>query len=118
MPLGVKHGRCPVLFSAEVDEIGCFPHYMRPPLFQFCERMELFVPKKGNDASSDSYLEKTMKALLLAQLGNMKQRDQIRLLDRAGFGQSEIAAVVASNPKAVSVRLAEIRREARKTRKH
>ena len=27
MPLGVKHGRCPVLFSAEVDEIGNVSHY-------------------------------------------------------------------------------------------
>jgi hypothetical protein len=44
----------------------------------------------------------------------MKQRQQIAILDKAGFGQSEIAGVIGSTPKAVSVRLAEIRKEARK----
>jgi len=58
-----------------------------------------------------------MKALLLAQLDNRKQRENIDLLDRAGFGQSEIADIVGSTAKAVSVRLAEIRKASRKTRK-
>lgn len=61
----------------------------------------------------DSALEKTLKALLLINLGSMKQKQQITILDKAGFGQSEIAEVVGSTPKAVSVRLAEIRKEAR-----
>jgi DNA-directed RNA polymerase specialized sigma24 family protein len=59
-------------------------------------------------------LAKTLKALLLINLDLMKQKEQIRILDKAGFGQSEIAEVVGSTPKAVSVRLAEIRKEARK----
>jgi DNA-directed RNA polymerase specialized sigma24 family protein len=54
-----------------------------------------------------------MKALLLANIANMKQREQIELLSRAGFGQSEIASIIGSTPKAVSVRLAEIRRKSR-----
>jgi DNA-directed RNA polymerase specialized sigma24 family protein len=58
-----------------------------------------------------------MKALLIAQLGNLKQRQQIELLDRAGFGPSEIADIVGSTANAVSVRLAEIRKEARKKRR-
>ena len=62
----------------------------------------------------DGALEKTLKALLLINLDSMKQKEQITILDKAGFGQSEIAAVVGSTPKAVSVRLAEIRKEARK----
>jgi DNA-directed RNA polymerase specialized sigma24 family protein len=61
-----------------------------------------------------SVLEKTLKALLLVNLDPMKQRQQITILDKAGFGQSDIAEVVGSTPKAVSVRLAEIRKEARK----
>jgi len=61
-----------------------------------------------------SVLEKTLKALLLVNLDSMKQRQQITILDKAGFGQSDIAEVVGSTPKAVSVRLAEIRKEARK----
>jgi hypothetical protein len=44
----------------------------------------------------------------------LKQKQQITILDKAGFGQSEIAVVVGSTPKAVSVRLAEIRKESRK----
>jgi DNA-directed RNA polymerase specialized sigma24 family protein len=58
-------------------------------------------------------LDKTLRALLLLNLGEMKQKQQIAILDKAGFGQSEIAEVVGSTSKAVSVRLAEIRREAR-----
>jgi DNA-directed RNA polymerase specialized sigma24 family protein len=63
-------------------------------------------------------LEKTLKALLLVNLGPLKQRQQITILDKAGFGQSEIANVIGSTPKAVSVRLAEIRKETRKERNH
>jgi DNA-directed RNA polymerase specialized sigma24 family protein len=59
-------------------------------------------------------LEKTLKALLLINLDSMKQKEQITILDKAGFGQSEIAEIVGSTSKAVSVRLAEIRKEARK----
>lgn len=59
-------------------------------------------------------MEKTLKALLLINLESMKQKQQIAILDKAGFGQSEIAEVVGSTPKTVSVRLAEIRKEARK----
>ena len=62
-------------------------------------------------------LEKTLRALLLINLDSMKQRPQITILDKAGFGQSEIAEMIDSTPKAVSVRLAEIRKEARKNRK-
>jgi hypothetical protein len=59
-------------------------------------------------------LEKTLRALLLVSLDPMKQKQQITILDKAGFGQSEIATVIGSTPNAVSVRLAEIRKEARK----
>jgi len=59
-------------------------------------------------------VEKTLRAMLLVSLDSMKQKQQIAVLDKAGFGQSEIADVVGSTPKAVSVRLAEIRKEARK----
>ena len=59
-------------------------------------------------------MEKTLRALLLVSLDSLKQKPQIAILDKAGFGQSEIAEVIGSTPKAVSVRLAEIRKEARK----
>jgi DNA-directed RNA polymerase specialized sigma24 family protein len=62
-------------------------------------------------------MEKTLRALLLVSLESMKQKQQIAILDKAGFGQSDIAAVIGSTPKAVSVRLAEIRKEARKNQK-
>ena len=66
---------------------------------------------------NDRALERTLRALLLINLDSMKQRTQITILDKAGFGQSEIAEMIGSTPKAVSVRLAEIRKEARKNRK-
>jgi DNA-directed RNA polymerase specialized sigma24 family protein len=62
-------------------------------------------------------MEKTLRAMLLVSLESMKQKQQIAILDKSGFGQSEIAEVVGSTPKAVSVRLAEIRKEARKNQK-
>ena len=61
-------------------------------------------------------MEKTLRALLLVSLDSMKQKPQIAILDKAGFGQSEIAEVIGSTPKAVSVRLAEIRKDARKNK--
>jgi DNA-directed RNA polymerase specialized sigma24 family protein len=65
----------------------------------------------AEEAKTD--LEKTLRALLLINLEGIKQKPQIAILDKAGFGQSEIAERVGSTPKAVSVRLAEIRREVR-----
>src|ERR1700680_2503307 len=59
-------------------------------------------------------LEKSLRALLLVNLEPLKQKQQITILDKAGFGQSEIAVVVGSTPKAVSVRLSEIRKKTRK----
>jgi DNA-directed RNA polymerase specialized sigma24 family protein len=58
---------------------------------------------------------KTLRLLSLTALDGMKQRQQVDLLDRAGYGQSEIASLVGSTPKAISVRLAEVRK-ARKDR--
>lgn len=68
------------------------------------------------EKNSGSSLEKTLRALLMVNLESMKQKQQIALLNKAGFGQSEIAELVGSTPKAVSVRLAEIRKQARKPR--
>ena len=62
-------------------------------------------------------LEKTLRALLLIKMDSMKQKEQIALLEKAGFGQSEIARCVGSTPGAVSVRLAKIRRERKRDRK-
>jgi DNA-directed RNA polymerase specialized sigma24 family protein len=64
-------------------------------------------------SESASQLDKTLRLLALVALEGKKQKEQIQLLDKAGFGQSEIAAVLGSTPKAISVRLAEIRRDTR-----
>jgi DNA-directed RNA polymerase specialized sigma24 family protein len=68
-------------------------------------------------AEARTELDKTLRALLLLNLGEMKQKQQIAILDKAGFGQSEIADVVGSTSKAVSVRLAEIRKTMRRNTK-
>jgi hypothetical protein len=64
-------------------------------------------------ADDSSRLDKTLTALLLLSLRGLGQKEQIAILDKAKFGQAEIAKMVGSTPKAVSVRLAEIRRENR-----
>jgi DNA-directed RNA polymerase specialized sigma24 family protein len=59
-------------------------------------------------------LEKSLRALLLVSLEPLKQRQQIVILDKAGFGPSEIATVIGSTSNTVNVRLSEIRKDARK----
>jgi len=59
-------------------------------------------------------LEKTLRALLLVSLDPMKQKQQIAILDKAGFGPSEIATMIGSTSNTVNVRLSEIRKQARK----
>lgn len=72
--------------------------------------------ERRGSGKSGSEVDRTMKALLLAQIGDWKQREQVTLLDRAGFGQTEIAELLGTTSKAISVRLAEIRKKARASR--
>jgi len=65
---------------------------------------------------STSDMEKTLRLLALIALDGKKQKEQIQLLDKAGFGQSDIADMLGSTPKAISVRLAELRRVRRNSR--
>jgi hypothetical protein len=65
---------------------------------------------------STSDMEKTLRLLALIALDGKKQKEQIQLLDKAGFGQSDIADMLGSTPKAISVRLAELRRAKRNSR--
>ncbi len=67
-----------------------------------------------NDSRKD--LDNTLKLLALVSLRGLKQKEQVELLDRAGFGQTKIAELLSSTPKAISVRLAEIRRAKKKTK--
>jgi hypothetical protein len=69
--------------------------------------------RNSKESELQGNVGKFMKALLLAKIGDWKQKQQIALLDRAGFGQTEIADLLGSTSKAISVRLAEIRRESR-----
>ncbi len=62
---------------------------------------------------STSGMEKTLRLLALIALDGKKQKEQIQLLDKAGFGPSDIADMLGSTPKAISVRLAELRRARR-----
>jgi hypothetical protein len=65
---------------------------------------------------SPSEMDKTLRLLALIALDGKKQKEQIQLLDKAGFGQSDIADMLGSTPKAISVRLAELRRARRNYR--
>ena len=66
------------------------------------------------DATRASSLEKTLRLLALLALHGRPQKESVALLDAAGFGQVEIAEILNSTPKAISVRLAEIRRATRR----
>lgn len=53
---------------------------------------------------------RALRLIALTLLRGMKQREQVDLMDRAGYGQNEIANFLSSTPKAISVRLAELRK--------
>lgn len=67
-------------------------------------------------ANDSSRLEKTLMALLVTSLRGLGQREQVAILDKAGFGQTEIANMLGSTSKAIRVRLAEIRKANRRAR--
>jgi DNA-directed RNA polymerase specialized sigma24 family protein len=67
-------------------------------------------------SDTDEAILKTLRLLSLTALEGMKQRQQVDLLDRAGYGQSEIANLVGSTSKAISVRLAEVRKARKRSR--
>lgn len=58
----------------------------------------------------NAQLLRALRLVGLASLRDMKQREQVDLMDKAGYGQNEIAAFLSSTPKAISVRLAEVRK--------
>jgi DNA-directed RNA polymerase specialized sigma24 family protein len=60
-----------------------------------------------------SQTDKTLRLVALTALEGRKQKEQVRLLNKAGFGQSEIAELLNSTPKAISVRLSELRKAGR-----
>jgi len=60
---------------------------------------------------------RAIRLVCLVALRGMKQREQVELLDRAGYAQREIAALLDSTPKAISVRLAEIRKSRKTSRR-
>ena len=62
----------------------------------------------------DEPILRTLRLLSLAVLRGMNQKEQVDLLDRAGFGQTDIAKLLGSTPNAISTRLAEVRKS-RKT---
>ncbi len=64
-------------------------------------------------ADDSSTLHKTLKGMLLVSLRSLGQREQVTILNKTGFGQKEIAEMLGSTPKAISVRLAEIRKAGR-----
>lgn len=65
----------------------------------------------------DEGLVKVLKLVGLAAIRSLKQREQIEILSKAGYGQTEIAELLDSTPNAISVRLAEIRKAKRKARR-
>ncbi len=65
---------------------------------------------KSKKADHQSYSEKTLNLLALATLDGKTLKEQVVLMSRAGFGPTEMARMLGSTPKSISVRLAEIRR--------
>ncbi|HLY62565.1 MAG TPA: hypothetical protein VKV95_17625 [Terriglobia bacterium] len=60
--------------------------------------------------NSDEMILRTLRLLSLTALQGMKQKEQVDLMDKAGYGPTEIADMLGSTPNTISVRLAEARR--------
>ena len=52
---------------------------------------------------------KALRLLALIAIKDMKMKDQVNYLARAGFGRSEIAELLGTTANSVSVRLAELK---------
>jgi len=64
--------------------------------------------KRGRDD-----LDKTLKLLALVAVRDMTLKEQVSLLSRAGYDRNEIAELLGTSPNSVSVRLNELKKEAR-----
>jgi len=64
-------------------------------------------------SDTDETILKTLRLLSLSALRGMKTKEQVDLLDRAGYKQSDIAKLLGTKPKVISVRLAEVRKARR-----
>jgi len=56
-----------------------------------------------NDSANDG-LQKVLTALLLVQMADMSEADQIGILIRAGWANSEIAQVCSVTENAIAIR--------------
>jgi hypothetical protein len=65
-----------------------------------------------NDNVNDHILH-ALRLIGLNLLRGMKQAEQVDILDKAGYRQREIAQLLDSTPKAISVRLSEVRKARR-----
>jgi hypothetical protein len=54
-------------------------------------------------ADDSSTLHKTLMGMLLVSLRSLGQREQVTILNQAGFGQKEIAEMLGSTPKATMI---------------
>src|SRR5579862_415276 len=55
--------------------------------------------------NSDEMILRTLRLLSLTALQGMKQKEQVDLMDKAGYGPTEIADMLGSTPNTISVRL-------------
>jgi DNA-directed RNA polymerase specialized sigma24 family protein len=68
---------------------------------------------RTQDETVTAILGSILRLLAVVATKEMKQRDQIALLDRAGLPPREIADIVGTSSNTVRVALVEIRRSAR-----
>jgi hypothetical protein len=54
-------------------------------------------------------IEKALKLLVLVAVKDMKLKEQVALMSKAGFDRNEMARLLESTPNSISVRLAELK---------
>jgi hypothetical protein len=60
---------------------------------------------------------KALKLLVIIAIKDMKLKEQVDFMSRAGFDRNDMARLLGTTPNSISVRMAELKNEAKKKRR-
>ena len=71
------------------------------------------MPEKATSQKSDT--DKALRLLVLVAVKDMKLKEQVALMSRAGFDRNEMATLLGTTPNSISVRMAEQKARGKRT---
>lgn len=70
----------------------------------------------GRETPQKSDTDKALRLLVLVAGKNMKLKEQVALMSKAGFDRNEMATLLGTTPNSISVRMAELKGQGRAKR--